>query len=65
MLAKQWLNNTREIMTRIEETQMENIKKAAEIMADSIGAERWVDMPHCLLKKCIHVLAALWASIPL
>jgi uncharacterized phosphosugar-binding protein len=47
MLAKQWLNNTREIMTRIEETQMENIKKAAELMANSIQAERWVHTFGC------------------
>jgi len=30
MLATQWLNNVREIMTRIEETQTGNIQKAAE-----------------------------------
>jgi uncharacterized phosphosugar-binding protein len=47
MLAKQWLNNTRDVMTRIEETQMENIRKAAEIMADSIGAGRWVHTFGC------------------
>jgi uncharacterized phosphosugar-binding protein len=46
-LAKQWLTNTREIMSRIEETQMENIKKAAEVMADSIQAERWVHAFGC------------------
>ena len=47
MLAKQWLNNTREVMSRIEETQMENIRKAAEVMADSIEAERWVHTFGC------------------
>ena len=47
MLAKQWLTNTRDIMSRIEETQLENIKKAAEVMADSIQAERWVHMFGC------------------
>ena len=47
MLAKQWLSNTREIMTRIEETQIDNIKKAAEVMADSIQAERWVHSFGC------------------
>jgi uncharacterized phosphosugar-binding protein len=47
MLAKQWLNNTRDIMARIEKTQMDNIKKAAEIMADSIEAERWVHTFGC------------------
>jgi len=47
MLAKQWLNNAREVMTRIEETQMDNIRKAAAIMADSIEAGRWVHTFGC------------------
>lgn len=47
MLAKQWLNNTRDVMTRIEETQMENIRKVAEVMADSIQAGRWVHTFGC------------------
>lgn len=47
MLAQKWLKNTRDIMTRIEETQMENIRKAAEIMADTIEAERWVHTFGC------------------
>ena len=47
MLSKQWLNNAREVMTRIEETQMENIRKAAEVMADSIEAGRWVHTFGC------------------
>lgn len=47
MLAKQWLNNARDIMSRIEETQMENIRSAAEIMADSIEAGRWVHTFGC------------------
>jgi uncharacterized phosphosugar-binding protein len=47
MLAKQWLNNTRDIMTRIEETQMENINKAAKVMADAIGAKKWVHTFGC------------------
>ena len=47
MLAKQWLNNARDVMSRIEETQMENIRKAAEVMADSIEAERWVHTFGC------------------
>ena len=47
MLAKQWLDNTRRVMSRIEETQMENIRKAAEIMADSIQAGRWVHTFGC------------------
>jgi uncharacterized phosphosugar-binding protein len=47
MLAKEWLKNTREIMTCIEETQMENIRKAAEVMADSIECGRWVHTFGC------------------
>lgn len=47
MLAKQWLNNARDIMSRIEETQMDNIRKAAEVMADSIEAGRWVHTFGC------------------
>ena len=47
MLAKQWLNNTRDVMTRIEETQMENIRAAAKVMADSIEAGRWVHTFGC------------------
>lgn len=47
MLAKKWLTNTRAIMSRIEETQMKNIKKAATVMADSIQAERWVHLFGC------------------
>ncbi len=47
MLAKQWLNNARDVMSRIEDTQMENIRKAAEIMADSIEAGRWVHTFGC------------------
>ena len=47
MLAKQWLTNARDVMSRIEDTQMENIRKAAEIMADSIEAGRWVHTFGC------------------
>lgn len=47
MLAKSWLENTRQIMSRIEETQIENIKKAAHIMADSIECGRWVHTFGC------------------
>jgi uncharacterized phosphosugar-binding protein len=47
MLAKQWLNNARDVMSRIEETQLENIRKAAEVMADSIEAGRWVHTFGC------------------
>lgn len=47
MLAKQWLNNAREVMDAIESSQMENIQKAATIMADSIEKERWVHTFGC------------------
>ncbi|MCK5104859.1 MAG: sugar isomerase domain-containing protein [Cyclobacteriaceae bacterium] len=47
MLAKEWLNNARNVMDTIEETQMENIRNAAEIIADSIGAGRWVHTFGC------------------
>jgi uncharacterized phosphosugar-binding protein len=47
MLAKKWLKNARDVMSQIEETQMENITKAAEIMADSIEAGRWVHTFGC------------------
>lgn len=46
-LAHKWLNNAREVMSHIEETQMENIRKAAEVMADSIEAGRWVHTFGC------------------
>jgi uncharacterized phosphosugar-binding protein len=47
MLAKQWLKNARDVMSHIEETQMDNIQKAAEVMADSIEAGRWVHTFGC------------------
>jgi len=47
MLAKKWLKNARSIMDKIEETQLENIKKAAIVMADSIEAGRWVHTFGC------------------
>lgn len=47
MLAKKWLNNARIIMDKIEETQLENITKAARVMADSIEAGRWVHTFGC------------------
>jgi uncharacterized phosphosugar-binding protein len=46
-LAKQWLDNARGIMQQIEDTQMENIRKAAEVMADTIEAGRWVHTFGC------------------
>jgi len=47
ILAKQWLQNARSIMDRIEETQMKNIQKAASLMADTIEAGRWVHTFGC------------------
>ncbi len=47
MLAKQWLNNARNVMTQIEETQMDNIRQAAEAMAASIEVGRWVHTFGC------------------
>ena len=47
MLALEWTKKVREVMAQIEDTQLENIKKAAEIMADSIQAERWVHTFGC------------------
>lgn len=47
MLAKQWLNNVRGIIDAIEGTQMENIRRAAEVMADTIEAGRWVHTFGC------------------
>jgi len=47
MLAKEWLSNTRQVMTQIEETQTANIRKAAEAMADTIECQRWVHTFGC------------------
>ena len=33
MLAIEWLNNARNVMNNIEETQLENIRKAAEAVS--------------------------------
>ncbi len=46
-LATQWLNNTRAVLSAIEQTQQENIRQAALVMADSIGAGRWVHTFGC------------------
>jgi len=47
MLALEWLNNARGVMNRIEETQIDNIRKAAEVMADTIECGRWVHTFGC------------------
>jgi uncharacterized phosphosugar-binding protein len=46
-LAREWLAATRAIMDDIEATQTDSIRKAAELMADSIGADRWVHTFGC------------------
>ena len=46
-LAKEWLAATRAIMNDIETTQADAIQCAAELMADSIEAERWVHTFGC------------------
>lgn len=47
MLSLEWLENARSIMQKIEDTQIENIKSASKIMADSIEKERWVHTFGC------------------
>ena len=47
MLALEWLKNARDVMSRIEETQMDNIRMAAETMADTIECGRWVHTFGC------------------
>jgi len=47
MLALEWLGQARVVMDRIEATQLENIRRAAAIMADSIAADRWVHTFGC------------------
>ncbi len=47
MLATEWLGNARAVMDEIEKTQLDNIKAAAAIMADTIQAERWVHTFGC------------------
>ena len=47
MLALEWLANARSIMQQIEDTQLENIKKAALVMADSIESDNWVHTFGC------------------
>ena len=47
MLANQWLNNVRGIMDKIEQTQMDNLRRAAEAMADSIALGKWVHAFGC------------------
>ncbi len=45
--AKIWLENSKQVIDKIEQTQMDNIRKAAELMADSIKVGRWVHTFGC------------------
>lgn len=47
MLAKIWLENARQVMAQIEQTQLGNIQQAARVMADTIEAKRWVHTFGC------------------
>jgi len=47
MLSKRWLSATRSILDDIESTQLPAIQQAAELMADSIAADRWVHTFGC------------------
>lgn len=47
MLAYVWLANIRSVMEKIEQTQAGNIRQAAEVMADTIQADRWVHTFGC------------------
>ena len=46
-LGKQWLSATRAILDDIEGSQLPAIQRAAELMADSIAADRWVHTFGC------------------
>lgn len=46
-LSTLWLSATRSVLDDIEATQLPAIQKAAEIMADSIQADRWVHTFGC------------------
>ena len=47
MLATEWLANVRHTLEQIETTQLDNIRRAAAVMADTIEAERWVHTFGC------------------
>src|SRR4029453_243941 len=47
MLALTWLDNTRAVMDDIQATQLPAIRRAAELMAASIAAGRWVHTFGC------------------
>ena len=47
MSSKRWLTNTRAVLDDIERSQLPAIQRAAELMADSIAADRWVHTFGC------------------
>jgi len=47
MIATEWLGQARALLEKIENTQLDAVKEAAGIMADSIEAERWVHTFGC------------------
>ncbi len=47
MLAIEWITSAKRVMEKIERTQMANIERAAQIMAQTIGVERWVHTFGC------------------
>jgi uncharacterized phosphosugar-binding protein len=47
MLALQWLQNARLVMDAIEKSQIENIRRSAQLMADAIQAGRWIHTFGC------------------
>ena len=47
MLANLWLEKAKKVMDNIQKTQLENIKEAASVMAESIAAGRWVHTFGC------------------
>ncbi len=47
MLALEWIASARRVMDDIEKTQLGSIERAADIMAESIAAGRWVHTFGC------------------
>lgn len=47
MFARDWLTNARAVIDHIEASQLENVRQAAEVMAGSIQAKRWVHTFGC------------------
>jgi uncharacterized phosphosugar-binding protein len=47
VLSKDWLSATRAVLDDIENSQLPAIQRAADLMADSIAADRWVHTFGC------------------